>query len=349
VSKNLIHSKHRLLKLNGRTISCPILWLGHDQKHPFKVWKYLDGCQCVMPSAHQFFERPEFFRLAATQGIHAAMEHTGHVFLDSGGYQFQRKEAVQITAEDVLNLYEKVSPDIGAVLDVPLNPLDTPARNWRRWQKTLEHTAYMYQNNDSCTLVPVIHTYNISAVHRRYEQLHNIFPNPLIVAIGSLVPFMRGSYIGKRFTRSDSTLSVTCQRWQFIVRLVLKVRDLFKNATLHVFGAGSLSTIYILFLLGVDSFDSGSWRMKAAYGSIILPGSPERYPSSAVDRVRIRRQLSKHDQALLELCECPVCAGQKMERLIRICPHRSKVEPSTTLTFCCQRYKGYMRQLIRVL
>jgi queuine/archaeosine tRNA-ribosyltransferase len=301
--------RHRELRFGHRSIQSPVIWLGHDQKHPFRVWKYLDSCDGIMVSAHQFLERPGFYRLAATEGIHGAMEHSGLVFLDSGGYQFQRSKECRITAADVLSMNKQLRPDLGAVLDVPLNPEASSSGNWRRWQKTLKYTAYMHQNNGCCTLVPVIHTYSLEAVERRCQELIDVFPEPSLVAIGSLVPLIRGNYLGRKcMTRNGSRLTALCQRWRFMAQLILRLRGFFGKTPLHVFGAGALSTIYLLVLLGVDSVDSASWRLKAAYGAVYLPGAGEIYPNSVISRQRTRPHLSKEAKSLLEDCRCPVCA-----------------------------------------
>lgn len=166
--------RQSVLKLKRHTIDCPTLWLGHDQKHPFKVWKYVDDCECVMVNASQLFERAGFRRLASGQGIQAALEHKGAIFMDSGGYQFQRNGRCNVETKAVLDLYKRVHPDIAAVLDVPLNPSDSASKNYRRWQKTIRNTAEMYEGFRRDILVPILHGYSLSVIHRRYEELNNI-------------------------------------------------------------------------------------------------------------------------------------------------------------------------------
>lgn len=84
---------------------------------------------------------------------------------------------------------------------------------------------------------------------------------------------------------------------------------------LHVFGAGTPASIFLLFLLGVDSVDSVAWRLKAAYGAIRLPGLADRYATD-FGHTRTRRRLTSLCKDLLQACVCAVCEGLSLSRRV---------------------------------
>ena len=261
------------------TLATPFVWLGHDLQHPFPVWKAL-GKRLppgVLLSASQIMERAWFRQDAYARGVHAALEHQGPVFLDSGGYRVQRTGRASMSTLELLAIQDRLRPDIGSVLDVPLNPVGGPGTNTRRWRQTLANTTSMVKHARGPILAPVLHAYSPTLARRRCNEIRSILPNPLIICVGSLVPLLRGSGIADRFAarRNESRFH---SRWRAITRLILTIRSQFPRAFLHVFGAGSLSTMYLLAFMGADSFDSSAWRLKAAYGAIQLSGTADRFP-----------------------------------------------------------------------
>ena len=295
-----------------------MLWLGHDVKRPFAVWRHLDDCPGVMVNAYQLLERP-WFRGSVLKagGVHGALGYEGLVFMDSAGYRLQRERDRNVSLTEVLALQRESRPDVAAVLDVPLSPLVSSQVNHRRWRRTVQNTAFMHSNNGNVLLAPVLHAYSIPVIPRRSDELKRIVEKPSVICLGSLVPLLRGSYVGTRFTNSRDKTPLTFQRWRFISRLILSVRRLYPGSTLHVFGAGSLTTMYLLFLLGADSFDSTSWRVKAAYGAIQLPGVPDRFPAPRRNANRVRRKLGAPGREILARCHCPACEGTDMERRVK--------------------------------
>jgi 7-cyano-7-deazaguanine tRNA-ribosyltransferase len=246
------------------------------------------------------------------------LNFNGPLFFDSGGFKFQRQGGLSTACDEVLTLYENLRPDIAAVLDLPLNPLASPRNNSKRWRTTLANTLFMHENNGFFELAPVFHAYNLAQVGRRSAQLREVFPAPRVLCVGSLVPLLKASHIGSYFVRCGDSSSPTMQRWSFVTRLLLSLRRLYPDAMLHVFGAGSLSTMYLLFLMGVDSVDSVAWRVKAGYGAIQLPGITDRNLGAMPSTGRVRRALDKKEYALLEQCRCPVCDGRRVAEQLRL-------------------------------
>ncbi len=298
-------------------IKTPMLWIGHDLKHPINVWRDLPSCPGVMVSAFQILRCQSFRRAALQKGLRSTLNFRGPVFIDSGGFLSQRSGRSGVDIDDLLELYRALAPDVAAVLDVPMHPLASNSSNFRRWQTTLANATYMGQRDQRLPLAPVLHTYNPAVVSRRSKQLKRVLPNHRVLCLGSLVPLFRASHIGERFVSRRSRSNHTIQRWRLIAALILRARHANPDTLLHIFGAGSLSTILLIFLLGADTSDSVAWRVKASYGQIQLPGLADRHISGRKNTKRTRRTLSRHEQALLDRCACPICDGKTLEQQVR--------------------------------
>lgn len=289
----------------------PMIWLGHDLKNPYHVWETLPDCPGVLVNASQIADRKWFRKLASASGIHDALHFRGPVFLDSGGFQLQNGGRKNLTIEFVLETQRAVRPDLAAVLDFPLSPRASDDANRRRWSKTVQATELMNTAGTGIQLAPVIHTYSPTAVATRAHQIRQILPASDFWCIGSLVPLLRGSYLGGRFAGHHQPTCVA--RWQLIVRLILAMRAAVGESIVHAFGAGSLSTAALLFMAGVDSVDSAAWRIKAAHGAIQLPGLADRFMSPRDSHTRVRKLLTAKCCDLLSACTCPVCSDASLE------------------------------------
>lgn len=316
---SLHRSKH--VKLGHWEIHTPILWLGHDLSHQVRVWTQLESCPGVLMNIYQLLIRPRMRKRAISEGLQAFLQYDGPVFLDSGGFSFQQNGKCAGDPVEMLKLYQELQPQIGAILDVPLNPSASKQSNHERWQLTLSNTTLMFRHNSDFVLAPVLHSYDLKSIEKRHAELRRIIPNPKVLCIGSLVPLLKGSFVRSRFINKRSDKPLEIQRWQFIAHLILSLRQLCGESILHVFGVGSLSTMYLLFLLGVDSVDSVSWRLKAGFGAIQLPGVADRFLVNKRQNNRTRRLLESEDLEVLKECQCPVCNGLDLDRRIE---HLSK-------------------------
>lgn len=258
-------------------------------------------------NSFQLMSRRQLRARAVENGIGKVIEFQGPTFFDSGGFLFQSDGKTRCSPEDLVDLYEQLSPTFGAVLDVPLSSKASSQNNIWRWNETLTNTRLMLARKRAFELVPVFHADDLSAVTSRVAQLQELIPNPQIVAIGSLVPLLKASHIGNRFSKSISRELPSYKRWRFIAKLCLSLRRLYPRSVLHAFGVGSLSTMYLLFLLGIDSVDSVSWRLKAGYGAIQLPGISDRFFTASSTSQRNRRLLNKTELEILASCCCPAC------------------------------------------
>ncbi len=300
------------ISLDDSSITTPVIWLGHDLFQSIKVWNHLDYCPGLMLNAYNFYQKPRVTEKAKNIGIKKMLNFKGNIFLDSGGFLFQRTGKSKVDVNDLLILYKELVPEFAAILDIPLSPLATNTSNYRRWTKTIQNTRYMFESNSLLNLIPILHTYNKNLVQKRLEQIRQINPALKILGVGSLVPLFMNSFIGDKFSIYKKKVSPKLGRWDFISDLMLAIKKNNSDLILHAFGAGSLSTIYLLSMLGVDSFDSTSWRTKAAFGEIILPGSTNRNVSKIVSLTRYRRKLDDNELELLSNCGCPFCSEKNM-------------------------------------
>jgi tRNA-guanine family transglycosylase len=201
---------------------------------------------------------------------------------------------VSINAEAILEIYKNLKPDIGVVLDHRIDPSKDDNTNHKRWIKTLENTEFMLTNSSEIALLPVVHGYTREKLKIACGELKEIVC-PKAIGIGSLVPLI---------TSRNSRV-----RKQFVIDAIRIVRKEFPHSFLHVFGIGGTTTMHLMFSLGVDSVDSMSWRLKAGYGAIQLPGIGDRFISPP----ERRKGIDKYEQRLLAQCSCPICEGRTIE------------------------------------
>lgn len=307
----------RTLSLTCFQVQTPTIWLGHDLKQGVRVWDFLHHCPGLLLNAYHLLKvKPRVRERIAEFGVQKVLGFRGPLFIDSGGFLFRNDKYCRMSPKELLALYHEIQPDLAAVLDLPLNPLASDGVNRRRWRKTLQNTEFMHRNNGSVQLCPILHAYSSSTAERRCGELKEALPQPKVICVGSLVPLLQGRYIGDRFRKSRSTESPMLTRWRLIAKLILQVRKCYPDTVLHVFGVGSLSTMYLLYLLGIDSVDSVSWRIKAAFGEIQLPGLPNRCVSGICTGVHTRRKLSREDYGLLIQCNCHSCESLSLSQRI---------------------------------
>lgn len=280
------------LIINNKKVETPVFWLGNEIGGIPMPWKLFE-VDTVMLNAYEIMSAPKLKEMKEN-GIHKYVKHDKLIMMDSGGFLFQKKEKVSINAEAILEIYENLKPDIGIVLDHPIDPSKDDNTNYKRWLKTLENTKFMLENSSEIALLPVVHGYSRENLKIACKELKKI-DCPKAIGIGSLVPL-----ITSRNSRVEK---------QFVIDAVRIVREEFPDSFLHVFGIGGTTTMHLMFSLGVDSVDSMSWRLKAGYGAIQLPGVGDRFISPP----KRRKNIGIYEQSLLERCSCPICKGKTIE------------------------------------
>lgn len=290
------------------------VWLGHDFKHPIRVWEHGVRPSGVLVNAYQLARNPAIRDRVRHEGLGRVVGFDGPFFVDSGGFQFAAHGKAAISPAQVAAIYRELNVTRGAALDIPLDPTASNGENLRRWRRTVANTNCMRAELAISTVVPVLHTYSASAVRARLRALWPLREHPRQIAVGSLVPLIQGKHLGNRFGSGDRLM---VRRWRLIGGILDEVRAAFPSSEIHVFGAGSPATVLLLFALGVNSVDSVGWRLKAAYGDVFVSGYPARNISPHPPRQGRRIRLADECRDVIERCVCPACS--MVPARLRVC------------------------------
>ncbi|MGC9049933.1 tRNA-ribosyltransferase [Pyrobaculum sp.] len=215
----------------------------------------------AVPRPWLYFDVPALMinALEVKRDPRAVLGYEGELWVDSGGYQILRK-GLSVDVDKIAEVYRRVDAQLYLSLDVPPSPGDPSDVAEKKFEKTYRNWVRLRRAvGDS--VVPVLHVYRDEALFFRYLRLYLDAP---ALAIGAAVPYVlitRGAPPGSRM---------------LALRLIARARREFRGP-LHVLGMGSPSVTPILHAMGVDSTDSATWRLKAAYGKVILPGGGERH------------------------------------------------------------------------
>ena len=314
------------INVNGcrKRIETPALWFGDLFFSTIKLWEFMK-VNTVMFNAYEILSKQNCKRAKSRKKkfndiINKAIDKFNDikrkttVMMDSGGFLLQKNKKMRIRPEKIAKIYSIFRPDIGVVLDYPLDPLSSKEDNAKRWKKTLINTLRMWNSVD-VVLLPVVHGYSKSALISACRQLKELLdPQVVLIGLGSLVPIIRYTKGIRELFSSYNNLRRGYNSLHLVAELVRTVREEFPDSFLHVFGVGSVSTMHFLFSLGVDSVDTMGWRLKAAHGAIQLPGVGDRFVTANSKK---RVNLSDHDKELLEKCKCPVCKGLSLEEKLQ--------------------------------
>jgi tRNA-guanine family transglycosylase len=280
----------------------PFLWFTQPIKANPRPWRFfkIDG---LMVNAYEILHNDSVVERVRKEGVHKYMEFDGLIAIDSGGYLFMKRGEIDVTPEVILTLYEESKPNFGVVLDFPSTPNLPREVVEERLSKTLENTRRMLElrRTTNPVLIPVIHGHEEETIKRYVKRLQEIGDFD-IYGIGSLVPSVFN-------TKGVGGI-------HNVVRVISLVRTLLPDKIIHVFGVGSAITMHLMFYAGVDSIDTTSWRTKAAFGAIQLPGSGDRYITPR-KRHKHYRGLSEEERRILDECKCPACKKEGLEGLVR--------------------------------
>lgn len=302
---NHLFSKLGILKINNKKLETPSLWLGHPIDLTPKPWESIK-LKNLMLNAYYILKKPSAYEKICKMGVHDYLNFNGLVMMDSGGFLFQKKDEMQLDPLKVLDLYEKSKPDIGVILDHPFNPNSTNHENKKRWELTLKNTEIMVESNSKIPLMPVIHGYSLKELQKACSDIKKIDDNPKLIGLGSLVPLILN-------TTAASNRFSNCT--QFILEAIKLIRNEFPNSMIHAFGIGSARTMHLMYSIGTDSLDSTGWRIKAAYGTIQLPGIGDRHPKT---RNNGRRFINNGEKEILAKCQCPICKNKNLTQRLDI-------------------------------
>lgn len=186
------------------------------------------------------------------------------LWIDSGGYQFLRR-GIYIGVDELAKLYREIDADYYVSLDYP------PGANitWRERSYYIARTVNAFLRlrsmlrdyTEEGRLVPVVHMSTGLALR---VQLGCYYDSARVLSVGGLIPyFMQRAGKGSR-AKALLFLEIVRRLW---------------DDRLHALGLASAAIIPLLRGIGVDSSDTQTWRHKAAYGKIIVPGLGERHVS----------------------------------------------------------------------
>ena len=195
--------------------------------------------------------------------LHEFIDFNGPLMLDSGAFNFQKQNDINIDPLKVLSIGIKLEADISVVLDHPFLPKSDDEEKNIRWKNTVDNTRKMFNKlnswNDTIPnefqLMPVLHGHDTEALNRSFDDIVKICGQDLpIVGIGSLEPLARN---GNKRTAID---------------IICKVRELLPESHIHCFSMGSALLMLFAFYCGADTVDSQSWMLSAAFKYVQLPG-----------------------------------------------------------------------------
>jgi 7-cyano-7-deazaguanine tRNA-ribosyltransferase len=227
--------------------------------------------------------------------------------LDSGGFKLLMSRNVHYDVERAIHFFRGAAADLTVTLDYPLSGLASYKENRRRWRKTVANLDRIRNALPGIALMPVIHGLTLRQIENACQTVERTLGDPIVLGLGGLVPLLTARYARRpfRYERFDKTSGTG---GTFIADALTLVRSYFPRSFTHVFGVGSTTTALVVLSLGADSVDSVSWRAKAAYGKIHLPGTSDRYLRRNRNGRDDHPSLDKAERELLRMCPCPVCS-----------------------------------------
>ncbi len=248
---------------------------------------FLPQIDKILISFYEIYKRKKFRKIFKESLYDNELKFPKHlkIYLDNGAFSFVKKGKENI--RDYIEFVKKVKPYWYPIpIDYIPHPSEDEETQFEKFRKTMEmNKKYMDKG-----FIPVIHAGLF--FEKFVEEIKKINPYPEKIAIGGLVPHMLLSKNGSR---------------NVAIEVLKNLRKEFPETDIHVFGIGGITTIYLLKLAQVDSFDSIGWRVRAAWGIIQIKGYGER-------QIMLREKgwkvppLSEEEEELLKRCKCPVCS-----------------------------------------
>jgi len=206
-----------------------------------KIWEYMSNIKIMINSIRWKWGKPS---------VEA-------VWVDSGGYQIMTR-GLKIDLNETIERYRRIEGDYYMSLDVPPNKFCETSKELVA--KNIRNFEYLFTKLEK-NIVPVIHCYESILLFDAIDTYKSY--GVKVVAYGGAVPPSLAK--GGKGSRTTPLIPLA---------IITKVF----NGHVHVLGLGGTSVLYTaLQYLQVASLDSSSWRVKAAYGKVIIPGRGERY------------------------------------------------------------------------
>ncbi|MET1101266.1 MAG: hypothetical protein ABWW69_02140, partial [Pyrodictiaceae archaeon] len=219
----------------------------------------------VMVSAYEIFRRRDRGELRG-RGLRRllGLDDGVELWIDSGGYQFLKKN-VDPGVDRIARLYREIDADYYISLDYPPSPRDEPGLRAAKIARTirmyLKLRSMLRGIAEEGRLVPVFHLATGPSLRLQLECYSS---TAVTAAVGGLVPYFM--QLAGRYSRLKAVIFLSMMRrlWR---------------GHLHALGLASAAVIPLLKALRINSSDTQTWRHKAAFGKIIIPGLGERHVS----------------------------------------------------------------------
>jgi queuine/archaeosine tRNA-ribosyltransferase len=190
----------------------------------------------------------------------AALGFEGELWVDSGGYQILKRGA-SIGVGALAEKYRRIGCDVCLALDVPPSPQDPPDVAEKKAEASYRNWLALKRELAGARVLPVVHVYPHADLFRKWLRRYE---GEEELAIGGAVPYV---LIARGVPRNSRRLAL---------ELIAEAVEA-SGAKIHLLGMGSPAVAAALEALGVGSADSATWRLKAAYGKVLLPGGGERH------------------------------------------------------------------------
>ncbi len=209
-----------------------------------EVWSVLRNCEVMVNALKWRWGRPPVSRL----------------WVDSGGFQVMVK-GLRVGLEDIAKRFREIDGDLYMSLDVP--PREPGCLDRELLEVNVSNFEYLYQRVENGVVVPIVHCTFAPELILEALDRYRYWYGAKIVACGAAVPSIMARH--GRGSRYVPLLALALVRKAF-------------PGHVHVLGVGGSNTMRcVVEALGIDSLDSSAWRVKAAYGKVIVPGLGERY------------------------------------------------------------------------
>ena len=250
-----------LLPVSAASYGIWDLWI--EKKFP-APWDLAQGTVLSLYHILQYNKKDEI----REKGIHRVLKTKKPVVIDSGGFQFMKKN-VELEEEFVLRYQEESGCDIGITFDYPILSDLSPGEKKKRIEKSIYNSnlALKLRNNRKMLLYSAVHGHNAVDIKNYLESLDSGFDG---YAVGSLVPKKRD--------------------YRTLISVVSAARN---EKSLHVFGITGFPALFALSYMGVETFDSWTYVVAAAFKEYIDPGT--------LKRIKLRKVKK------LPECDCFIC------------------------------------------
>ncbi|MEM2528730.1 MAG: hypothetical protein QXG40_04960 [Ignisphaera sp.] len=226
---------------NGIAMASPRIVFGIPDTM-IKLWEYIQDIDVMVNSLRWRWPKP----------------NVSSMWVDSGGYQIMIR-GLKIALEDVIKKYGILDADMYISLDIPPRQFCLITR--QQLLENIKNFEVLYTKLEDKKIIPVIHCYDCYSMLEAIDTYKRYGVE--LIAFGGIVP---------------PTLAKNGKGSRIVPIVALTIISKTFRGKVHALGVGGTSTMYnVLKTLNVYSLDSSSWRTKAAYGKIIIPGRGERY------------------------------------------------------------------------